>query len=135
MLIESLLGYLAPKITQYLFSNLKAWAEPVAKGVGCHVINYAGESYATYRADIEQWVRNIIPGERFDDRAVKVVDKIIVFAMQEIADFIECEIKLHGLNAIAAIERAEECGQVPSIFESISNKVTTDIRAAIKDID
>jgi hypothetical protein len=129
MVIESLIGYLAPKVTQYLFEHLAEWAEPVAKGVGCKVLNFAGEKYAAQRADIEQWVRNVVPGERFDDAAVKAVDQLIVFGMQEIAEFIECEIKLHGLNGVDALERAAKSGQVPAIFERIAGKVALDAQA------
>lgn len=132
MVTEALVSYLAPKITQYLFSHLKEWAEPVAKGVGCKVINFASNTYNNNRLDIEQWVRNIIPGERFDDAAIKAVDKVVIFAMQEIAEFIECEIKLHGLNAIEALERAEKAGQIPGIFERIADKVTIDVQGALK---
>ena len=128
MVIESLVGYLAPKVTQYLFEHLADWAEPVAKGVGCKVLNFAGEKYAAQRAEIEQWIRNIVPGERFDELAVRVVDQLIVFAMQEIAEFIECEIKLHGLNAVDALERASESGKLPAVFEKISSKVMLDTK-------
>jgi len=131
MIVESIIGYLAPKVTQYLFTNLRSWAEPVAKGVGCKVINYASDAYAVNRKDIEQWVRNVIPGEKFDEKASKAVDNIIVFAMQEIAEFIECEIKLHGLNAIEAMERAEKAGQIPAIFERISEKVKSDVKLSM----
>lgn len=127
MVLEALIGYLAPKVTQYLFSNLKQWAEPVAKGVGCKVINYASDAYKLNREDVEQWIKNVVPGQKFDDVVVKAVDQIIVFAMQEIAEFIECEIKLHGLNAIEAMERAEKAGQIPAIFERIADKVTNDV--------
>ena len=128
MLIESLIGYLAPKVTQYLFEHLAEWAEPVAKGVGCKVLNFAGEKYAAQREDVVQWVRNIVPGERFDDLAVRVVDQLIVFGMQEIAEFIECEIKLHGLNAADALERASESGNIPAVFERISSKVKSNTK-------
>ena len=123
MVIESLIGYLAPKVTQYLFEHLAEWAEPVAKGVGCKVLNFAGEKYAEQRADIERWVRNIVPGERFDDLAVKIIDQLIIFGMQEIAEFIECEIKLHGLNGVGALERAAESAQIPAVFERLSQKI------------
>ncbi|NCX94783.1 MAG: hypothetical protein EBX40_08925 [Gammaproteobacteria bacterium] len=129
MVIDSLIGYLAPKITQYLFEHLAEWAEPVAKGVGCKVLNFAGEKYAAQRADIDRWVRNIVPGERFDDLAARLIDQLIIFSMQEIAEFIECEIKLHGLNAVDALERAAESGQVPAIFERIANKVVFDTKS------
>lgn len=132
MITQALAGYLAPKITQYLFSNLRVWAEPVAKGIGCKVINFASEAYNKNRGDVDQWVRNLVPGERFDDAASKVVDKIVVFAMQEIAEFIECEIKLHGLNALEALERAEKASQIPGIFERIADKVTRDVEGALK---
>jgi len=129
MVIESLIGYLAPKVTQYLFEHLAEWAEPVAKGVGCKVLNFAGEKYAAQRHEIEQWVRNIVPGERFDDAAVRIVDQLIVFGMQEIAEFIECEIKLHGLNGVDALERAAESAQIPAVFERLSQKIMFDTKS------
>lgn len=129
MVIESLIGYLAPKVTQYLFEHLAEWAEPVAKGVGCKVLNFAGEKYAAQRHEIERWVRNIVPGERFDDAAVRIVDQLIVFGMQEIAEFIECEIKLHGLNGVDALQRAAESAQIPAVFERLSQKIMFDTKS------
>ena len=126
MVIQALIGYLAPKVTQYLFSHLDDWAGDIARGVGCKVLNFAGEKYAEQRKEIESWVRNIIPGERWDELAVKAVDKLIVFAMQEVAEFIECEIKLHGLNGVDALKRAAESAQIPAVFERISEKVKQD---------
>lgn len=126
MIVQALIGYLAPKVTQYLFSHLDDWAGDIARGVGCKVLNFASEKYAEQRKEIESWVRNIIPGERWDELAVKAVDNLIVFAMQEIAEFIECEIKLHGLNGVAALERAAESAQIPAVFERISEKVKQD---------
>lgn len=131
-MIESLITYLAPKVTQYLFAHVREWAEPVAKGIGCKVLNFASEQYEKNRKDVEQWVRNVVPGERFDEKAVKIVDKIIVFSMGEIAEFIECEIRLHGLNALQVLERAEQAGKIPAVFETISEKVTSDVKASLE---
>jgi hypothetical protein len=134
MIVESLIGYLAPKVTQYLFSHLSEWAEPVAKGVGCKVLNFASEKYEDQRKEIETWVRNLVPGERFDDAIVRAVDSMIVFGMQEIAEFIECEIKIHGLNAVDSLERAAQSSQVPAIFERIAEKINMDTQAYLKTI-
>jgi hypothetical protein len=124
MIIEGIITYIGPKVVEYLFSHLREWAEPVAKGVGCKALNFAGEKYAEQRHEIEAWVRNLIPGQKWDDFAVKVVDQMVVFGMQEIAEFIECEVKMHGLNAVDVLERSIEAGKVPAIFNKISAKVT-----------
>lgn len=131
MLIEHLVSYLVPKVTQYLISNLGEWAVPAAQGIGCKVIDFSGEAYAKNREDVERWIRNLVPGERFDDMAVKAVHHIIIFAMQEIAEFIQCEIKLHGLTTSDALKRTEEASQIPAVFERISSKVETDTKLVI----
>lgn len=132
MVIQALIGYLAPKVTHYLFTHLNDWAGDIAKGVGCKVLNFAGDKYTQQRAEIEKWVRNVIPGEKWDDMATKAVDQLIVFGMQEIAEFIECEIKLHGLNGVDALKRASESGQIPAVFERISDKVRQDAVMVLK---
>jgi len=136
MVLESLIGFLAPKITQYLFSHLKEWAEPIAKGMSAHLINFASEAYTDKRQEIEDWVRTIVPGERFDEIAVKATQKVIQFAMKELAEFIEGEIKLHGLDESQVLNMPVDSTHrtdFSKVFEYISSKVVKETIASFVD--
>ena len=136
MIQSALVSYLAPKVIKYLFSTLGDWGTPIAKGVGCSVINFGSEKYQQNREHVATWVRQIVPGEKFDDIAVKAVDGIIVFAMSQIAQFVECDIAGHQLSLSDSRQKevfakAALAAGIPAVVEKLSNAVVSNALAAL----
>jgi len=125
MPLQSLIGFVAPRVIKYLFSNLSVWALPLAKGVAG---NFAGDAYKKSRLEIAQWIKDAVPGERFDDLAVKVVDVMIAVAMEEV-------FKLIGMEAGSGLGldmgKIQELGEATEVFDSIKDTVVNRVRTSV----
>ena len=140
MIQSALISYLAPKVIKYLFSTLEDWGAPIAKGVGCSVINFGSEKYQQNREHVATWVRQIVPGEKFDDMAVKAVDGIIIFSMSQIAEFVECDIAGHQLalsdfRQKEVFAKAALAAGIPAVVEKLTSAVVSNALAALNSGD
>lgn len=122
MLIEVLINYLSPKITEHLFLTLEDWF--YSKKYGCKNVNFSSEDFLTKRTETFEYLKKIVPLEVFDKLKRQVVEQLIVFCMQEVAEFIECEIASVEFERKKVIEKAKELIQIISVFEKVSSKAS-----------
>jgi hypothetical protein len=120
MPLQSLIGFIAPRLIKYLLSNLSVWALPLTKGVAGHV--------EKNRLEIAQWIKDVVPGERFDELAVKAVDALIAIAMEEI-------LKLAGVEAGSGsaldLGKIQEMVESTEVFDTIKDTVVNRVRTSV----
>jgi hypothetical protein len=124
MAIQNLVGFVAPRVIKYLLSNLSMWAMPAAG----KLVDFAGDAYKKNRLEIANWIRDAVPGERFDDAAVRIVDALIGIAMEEV-------FRIVGVEAQAGfdvdIDKLKELAETTEVFDSIKDRVVSRVETAV----
>ena len=130
---EALLGWIVPKVIEYCLKNIGKWAEPLGQQLACKALDFGSEHYLEKKAEIAKLVRGFIPGERFDDIGVELVDRIVTHVMSEIAHWLNCAVAAAGrevasLSPDEVADLAREAAANPSIVGDIAGRLIADAK-------
>ena len=132
MLIPAtVISFLAPKILSFFMQGIASSKHLIFHEVGDSLIKAGTDEYAKNKIFIERWIKDVVPGDMFDQIVVVIVEKIVEFAIIEIKKFVEEEVDKHdnpnkAEAAKEVIAKLADMSETPEVVDKLAHSVVKD---------